>query len=217
MNFLSKNKLLQTVWVQKRFLEKSRHLNCARKHTESTRWRTICTRGFYRHRKSIWHCKSWYTAWKLNHYGTRGISNDWLRSYLSDTTQFVSINVSSSDYKTVKYGVPQGSVLGLLLFLIFINDLNIQIKNSTSFHFADDTCLLNIKDSIKNISKEVNKNFQFLIHRLHANKFSLNVAKTEVIIFRRKKKQLDFYLNLKICGKKTPSIKLRKISSYTLR
>ena len=71
-----------------------------------------------------------------------------------------------------------------------------------SFYFADDTCLLNIKDSIKKINKVVNKDLKFLIQWLHANKISLNVAKTEVIIFRRKKKQLDFDLNLKIFGKK---------------
>ena len=78
---------------------------------------------------------------KLNHYVIRVISNDWFKSYLSDRNQFVSINGFNSNYKTVKYGVPQGSVLGPLLFLIFINDLNIAIKNSETFHFADDTCL----------------------------------------------------------------------------
>ena len=139
---------------------------------------------------------------KLNHYGVRGISNDRFRSYLSDRTQLVFINGFNSDYNTVKYGVPQDSVLGLLLFLIFINDLNIAIKNSKTFHFADDTCLLNIKDSIKKKNKVVNKDLKFLIQCLHANKISRNLAKTEVIIFRRKKKQLDFDLNLKIRGKK---------------
>ena len=139
---------------------------------------------------------------KLNHFGVRGIANHWFRSYLSHRTQFVSINGFNSDYKTVKYGVPQGSVLGLLHFLIFINDLNIAIKNSETFHFADDTYLLNIKDSIKKINKVVSKDLKFLIQWLQTDKISLNVAKTEAIIFRSKKKQLDFDLNLKICGKK---------------
>ena len=138
---------------------------------------------------------------KLNHYGIRGVSNDWFRPYLSDRTQLVSVNGFNSDYKTVKYGVPQGSVLGPLLFLIFINDLNIAIKNSETFHFADDTCLLNIKDSVKKINKVVNKDLKFLTQWLHANKIPHNVAKTEIIIFRRKKKQLDFDWNLKIRGK----------------
>ena len=100
---------------------------------------------------------------KLNQYGMRGISNDLFRSYLNDRTQFVSINGFNYDYKIPKYGVHQGSALGPLLFLIFINDLSIAIKNSKTFHFADDTCLLNIKDSIKKINKVVNKVLKFLI------------------------------------------------------
>ena len=130
----------------------------------------------------------------LNHYGLRGISNDWFRSYLCDRTQFVSITGFNSDYKVVKYDVPQGSVLEPLLFLNFINDLNNAIKNVENFHFADDTCLLNI-------NKVVNKDLQFLFQWLYANNISLNAAKTDIIVFRRKKKQLDFDLNIKICGK----------------
>ena len=79
---------------------------------------------------------------KLDHYGIRGISNDWFRSYLSDRSQFVSINGFNCDYKTIKYGISQGSVLGPLLFLIFINDLSTAIKQPETFHFADDTWLL---------------------------------------------------------------------------
>ena len=107
---------------------------------------------------------------------------------MSDRFQFVSINGFNFDYKTVKYGVLQFSVIGPLLFLIFINDLNTAIKHSEAFHFADDTCLLNIKDSVKQINKVVNKDFKFLAQWLNANRIFLNVAKTEVVIFRRKKK-----------------------------
>ena len=69
-------------------------------------------------------------------------------------------------------------------------------------HFNDDTYLLNIKDSVKKINKLVNKDLKFLVQWLLANKISLSDAKIKVIIFRRKKKQLDFDLNLKIFGKK---------------
>ena len=79
-------------------------------------------------------------------------------------------------------------------------------KTSETLHFGDDTCLLNIKDSVKQINKVFNKDFRFQVQWLNANRISLNVAKTEVVIFRRKRKQLDCDLNLKLCGKKLNQI-----------
>ena len=72
-----------------------------------------------------------------------------------EVLQHVSINGFNSNHKLMKYGVPQGSFFGPLLFPIFINGLNYAIKNSTTFHFADDKCLLNIKQSVKGINKSV--------------------------------------------------------------
>ena len=76
---------------------------------------------------------------KLNQYGIRGVSNDWFKSYLSNRNQYVSINGYESGLAALNCGVPQGSVLGPLLFLLYINDLNQAIKFCKVHHFADST------------------------------------------------------------------------------
>ena len=72
---------------------------------------------------------------QLDHYGIRGVANDWFRSYLSNRQQFVSIGRVESEMDIMKYGVPQGSVLGPLFFLIYKTDLHSSIKfcYNTSF------------------------------------------------------------------------------------
>ena len=130
---------------------------------------------------------------KLNHYGIHGIANNWFLSYLKDRKQSVSINGNSSQFTKIQHGVPQGSILGPLLFLIYINDLHNCIHHSTTRHFADDTNLLystdNSKPRNRNIVRNLNKDLKSLHHWLLANKISLNSTKTELIIFRKKKAQ----------------------------
>ena len=79
---------------------------------------------------------------KLQHYGVTGIANDWMRSFLTNRKQYTSINGYDSTPQDITHGVPQGSVLGSLLFILFINDLHISVKTSKVHHFADDTNLL---------------------------------------------------------------------------
>ena len=92
---------------------------------------------------------------KLEHYGITGRANDWFNSYFSNRQQFVS-NGYKSKSQLMEYGLPQGLVLGPLLFLIYINDLNKAIKYCTTRHFADDTNLLVVNKSIKKLQKQVN-------------------------------------------------------------
>ena len=99
---------------------------------------------------------------KLEHYGVRGIANSWFKSYLSDRSQYTTVNGFNSEQKSIKYGVPQGSVLGPLLFLIYINDLHQAIKYSAVHHFADDTNLLTTGLCIKKIQVQVNHDLKCL-------------------------------------------------------
>ena len=142
-------------------------------------------------------------AHKLNHYGIRGVANDWFSSYLSNRSQFVSILGFESGTKDVEHGVPQGSVLGPLLFLIYINDLHNSIKHSKVYHFADDTNLLNINKSPKKMQKQINSDLKLLYKWLLANKISLNCSKTEIIFFHKPGvPYTDFKFNIKMNGSK---------------
>ena len=116
---------------------------------------------------------------KLEHYGTRGMANNWFKSYRFERKQFVSINGHISNQTSVKYGVPQGSVLGPLLFLIYINELNLAIKFCKVHHFADDTNLLHFSKSVNKLNKYINLDMKNLTDWLNANKISLNVKKSE--------------------------------------
>ena len=123
---------------------------------------------------------------KLNHYGIRGIANKWFSSYLSSRQQFVSISNTDSNCLSIHHGVPQGSVLGPLLFLIYINDLHSCLKHSEATHFADDTNLIQIGKFIESLSLTMAYDLSCLSTWLSASKIALNAAKTEIIVFRNR-------------------------------
>ena len=137
---------------------------------------------------------------KLHHYGIRGLANRWFRSYLTNRKQFVSINGVDSNLKSMNFGVPQGSVLGPLLFLIYINDLHCAIKHSTTRHFADDTNLLIRNSSLKKLKKKLNLDLRSLTAWLKANKISLNASKTEILVFKHPNKPINYDLQIKLDG-----------------
>ena len=94
---------------------------------------------------------------KLEHYGIRGTTLNWFESYLSDRKQCVSVDGSYSCYLNVTCGVPQGSVLGPLLFLIFINDLPLSSSKLAIHLFADDTNIYRESESLDQLQSVVNK------------------------------------------------------------
>ena len=80
----------------------------------------------------------------------------------------------------IKHGVPHGSVLGPLVFLIYINDLHKAIKYSYVYHFADDTSFIHSSTSLKKLNKNINHDLKLLCEWLRANKISLNANKSEL-------------------------------------
>ena len=99
---------------------------------------------------------------KSEHHGIRGITNKWFETYLKDRHHFVSINGYNSECASPPIGVPQGSVLGPLLFLLYINDLNLTIKHCKVHHFADDINLSYTNNSMKKVKKMLNKDLKKL-------------------------------------------------------
>ena len=104
----------------------------------------------------------------------------------------------------------QGSVLGPLLFLIYINDLHSTIKYSTTRHFADDTNLIIKNNSLKQIKKYLNFDLCNLASWFKANKISLNASKTEMLIFRHPNKPINCDLKIKLDGKRVSPSKYVK-------
>ena len=124
---------------------------------------------------------------KLEHYGIRGAALSWFESYLSNRSQFVTYENASSKPKVISCGVPQGSILGPLLFLMYINDLNFVCKDAMSIFFADDSNLFKNGKDITKLEEELNEILSNISEWLKVNKLSLNVKKTHYMIFSKKK------------------------------
>ena len=123
-------------------------------------------------------------------------------SYLQNWLQYVSINGFNSKFEHIHCGVPQSSILGPLLFLIYTNYLNYAIRYSSVYHFADDTSLLNYNNSVKRMNNQVNQDLKNLTNWLNAGKICLNVSKREVVLFKLSGKLIHVPLKLKLNGKR---------------
>src|ERR1043165_3670649 len=135
---------------------------------------------------------------KLGHYGIRGAQLNWFKSYLEGRTQSVACNATISDIGYITSGVPQGSNLGPLLFLIYINDLASVSSDLYFILFADDTNLVYSNASPEALMETVNQDLTKINNWFNANKLTLNTDKTNFIIFKshRKIKPLNWSLSL---------------------
>ena len=100
---------------------------------------------------------------KLDCYGIRGITNSWFQSYLNDRMQFNTVSKCQFSKKHLRHGVLQGSVLGLLLSLIFVNDFHKAGEFSSVHHFVDDANLILTETFMKKINKHINVDLKLVV------------------------------------------------------
>ncbi len=128
---------------------------------------------------------------KLEHYGIRGITLQWFRSYLNNREQYVTINGVNSASKNMMYGVPQGSILGPLLFIIYINDLPNICEIAKYIMYADDANIFITGKNIEEVRSKLDQLTSVLIRWVDCNGLVLNLKKTKYMIFSCQNTQFD--------------------------
>ena len=131
--------------------------------------------------------------YKLNFYGIRGVPLQWLESYLSNRKQHVHYLDQSSNHELITCGVPQGSVLGPLLFLIYTNDLPYCLCQTKCILFADDTTIFASDSNVTKVYQIMNNELKTASEWFRANKLSLNVSKTNYMLFSKYNVPNDIY------------------------
>lgn len=122
---------------------------------------------------------------KLQHYGIRGAAKELFTSFLTNRLQYVSINNVQSRKISTNCGVPQGSVLGPLLFTLYINDIY-KCASCDPKLFADDTCFILQHDSLDNLNAKINEVMDAVNNWMNANKLTLNVSKSNILLINPK-------------------------------
>ena len=147
---------------------------------------------------------------KLEHYGIRGIALEWFKNYLTNRKQIIKYKSEKSESLTIKCGVPQGSVLGPLLFLIYMIDISRSSEILSIILFADDTNLFFSHKNLFTLNETMNRELSKIASWLSANKLSLNIKKTHFIIFKSRGKKSNQHVSIIINNQEIEQVKCTK-------
>ena len=123
---------------------------------------------------------------KLNIYGVRGIALSWFKDYLTNRHQYVAFNSHNSNSLPIQCGVPQGSILGPLLFLLYVNDISNTSPLLSFILFADDTNIFYSHPDMNTVIHTLNVELPKVSLWFKCNKLSLNLKKTTYIHFKNR-------------------------------
>ena len=145
----------------------------------------------------IWTCPRHSTQYIMiyfweNYYGVRGTTLAWFRSYLDQRRQYVSYLGIQSNTMVMSFGVPQGSVLGPLLFILYSNDTPNSLIHCKTILFADNTTVYTAGDNQQALYDQVNTDLKNLTDWFRANQLSVNPSKTKYILFSRNVQSMQF-------------------------
>ena len=133
---------------------------------------------------------------KLENYGIRGVALNWIKSYFQNRKQYVQYNNVSSSHLITQCGVPQGSILGPLFFILYINDLPNASRIVEPLLFADDTSICYSHSDPEVLAAVLNEALQNIASWMRANKLSVNIDKTVYVIFHSRHKKSSYDISL---------------------
>ena len=139
---------------------------------------------------------------KLEKYGIRGIAKEWFKDYLANRKIRTKCTVASTGKTEIKYGTPQDSCLGPLIFIIFTNDVHKQLQHCKSLLFADDTTIYKSHRNLKYLTWCIEDDMEKLVTWFRINKLTLILDKTICILFQKQGQQKEI------------SIKSRRLEHY---
>ena len=128
---------------------------------------------------------------KLERFGVEGDELSWFKGYLEDRRQRVRVGEVKSTWSVVKRGVPQGSILGPFLFILYVNDLPHTIQQCQVRQYADDTTLVHVSCNVQDLVSGLTDDLENVAKWVDANKLKFNMKKTQLVLMSRKRGEYE--------------------------